>query len=704
MKWWDKLKSKLEAKERKGSGKAIPNEAPPPLVSPPAPAETDDRTGLSRPRGMGGRKSFSLDTAPGSTAAPQQGVVSGALSGSGGGAPPAHASGGPTASSGLASVTEGAALRAGADSTSPRAVAPQQPCSSGGGLGGVFVAPAPASPRGTASPLANGVAAAGAGAAGAAAAVAAAAAAVHTLPGSMQPAGAGGGDPQQQQAQAHAHAPHAQQQHRASLRPNHGGGSGEGREGHAVPRDEDLGSCPPFGTKAVWGLRYTMEDKWAAVPNMVAVPADYAAPASRGQGAPGAAAAACGCISGLARGSGGSTGAKRRVGGGGDGDGGGGGGGDEREALVEGSRSHRPDAAAATDALHYFGVYDGHGGAEAAKHCAARMHHVLLECIRAALDGDEAAFAAPPRAPTPPPAPPAASPEVDKSGHSSASSGSPSAPPPPAPPPPLLAPAADGEWLQAVLARAFVSLDLEFAAVSEGSYVGTTAVVVLLSSQRMWVAHCGDSRAVLGRGGAAMALTQDHKASRDDEVARVQAAGGHVWWDRVMGELAVSRAIGDHCLRPYVIPEPEVCMLERSLDDECLILASDGLWDVLENQEAADMALHRLRSAEAEGLAGVAAARKAASALTKAALERGTRDNVTVLVVDMRHERAAAGAGATPAAAAASASAAGGGGSGHHHASHHHAGHHRAPAAPASSPVPGAVGGAAGAAPKARTK
>jgi protein phosphatase 2C len=70
-------------------------------------------------------------------------------------------------------------------------------------------------------------------------------------------------------------------------------------------------------------------------------------------------------------------------------------------------------------------------------------------------------------------------------------------------------------------------------------------------------------------------------------------------------------------------------MLERSVDDECLILASDGLWDVLSNQEAADMALHRLRAAEAEGVAGVAAARKAASALTKAALERGTRDNVT---------------------------------------------------------------------------
>lgn len=38
-----------------------------------------------------------------------------------------------------------------------------------------------------------------------------------------------------------------------------------------TPRDEDLGSCPPYATKAVWGLRYTMEDKWAAVPNLIQV-------------------------------------------------------------------------------------------------------------------------------------------------------------------------------------------------------------------------------------------------------------------------------------------------------------------------------------------------------------------------------------------------------------------------------------------------
>jgi serine/threonine protein phosphatase PrpC len=62
-----------------------------------------------------------------------------------------------------------------------------------------------------------------------------------------------------------------------------------------------------------------------------------------------------------------------------------------------------------------------------------------------------------------------------------------------------------------------------------------------------------------------------------------------------MGELAVSRAIGDHCLRPYVIPEPELLMVERTPDDEVLVMASDGLWDVMNNQEAVDMALHSLQ-------------------------------------------------------------------------------------------------------------
>ena len=59
-----------------------------------------------------------------------------------------------------------------------------------------------------------------------------------------------------------------------------------------------------------------------------------------------------------------------------------------------------------------------------------------------------------------------------------------------------------------------------------------------------------------------------------------------LFWNghRVMGVLAMSRAIGDHCLRPYVIPEPEISAFARHPGDELLLLASDGLWDVMTNQ------------------------------------------------------------------------------------------------------------------------
>lgn len=89
--------------------------------------------------------------------------------------------------------------------------------------------------------------------------------------------------------------------------------------------------------------------------------------------------------------------------------------------------------------------------------------------------------------------------------------------------------ASNGSWLLPALSHSFVSLDREFGVISEGSYVGSTAVVVLIGSSRVWVAHAGDSRAVLGRGGGVQVLTSDHKASRDDEVARVQVGGGFVF-------------------------------------------------------------------------------------------------------------------------------------------------------------------------------
>lgn len=133
---------------------------------------------------------------------------------------------------------------------------------------------------------------------------------------------------------------------------------------------------------------------------------------------------------------------------------------------------------------------------------------------------------------------------------------------------------------------------------------------------------------------------------RPDELRRIEEAGGRViYWDgaRVLGMLAMSRAIGDSYLKPYVIPEPEVTITDRSDGDECLILASDGLWDVVSNETACGVARMCLRAqspttaAAAEDIPDKACS-DASILLTKLALARHSADNVSVLVVDLRRQ------------------------------------------------------------------
>jgi protein phosphatase 2C len=51
----------------------------------------------------------------------------------------------------------------------------------------------------------------------------------------------------------------------------------------------------------------------------------------------------------------------------------------------------------------------------------------------------------------------------------------------------------------------------------------------------------------------------------------------------------MSRSIGDHHLRPYVIAEPEVSSFDRCPEDEVLIIATDGLWDVFSSTVSRDI-------------------------------------------------------------------------------------------------------------------
>uniref|UniRef100_A0A1J3IBH3 protein-serine/threonine phosphatase n=1 Tax=Noccaea caerulescens TaxID=107243 RepID=A0A1J3IBH3_NOCCA len=141
--------------------------------------------------------------------------------------------------------------------------------------------------------------------------------------------------------------------------------------------------------------------------------------------------------------------------------------------------------------------------------------------------------------------------------------------------------------------RGYLATDTEFLKEKDVKG-GSCCVTALLNDGNLVVANAGDCRAVLSVGGFAEALTSDHRPSRDDERNRIESSGGYVdtfhsvW--RIQGSLAVSRGIGDAHLKQWVISEPETKILRINPQHEFLILASDGLWDKVSNQEAVDIA------------------------------------------------------------------------------------------------------------------
>lgn len=186
---------------------------------------------------------------------------------------------------------------------------------------------------------------------------------------------------------------------------------------------------------------------------------------------------------------------------------------------------------------------------------------------------------------------------------------------------------------------------------------GSTAITVLIVNKTLYVGNVGDSRAVLcSSGGRAIDMSHDHKPAREDEKARIEKLGGKVihygTW-RVQGVLAVSRAFGDRRLKAYVSAEPELKTRALQDGDDFLILASDGVWDVLTSQEAVDIVRQAVADGPhanhggtgAPGTAGGAMhqaasdIKDAARRLTNAAYGRHSMDNITTLVINLSHFR-----------------------------------------------------------------
>jgi len=158
---------------------------------------------------------------------------------------------------------------------------------------------------------------------------------------------------------------------------------------------------------------------------------------------------------------------------------------------------------------------------------------------------------------------------------------------------------------------------------------GTTSVVIMITSTHLHVGWVGDSQAILARNQTHIDIMTPHKPEREDEKKRIEDLGGCVVWFgawRVNGTLSVSRAIGDASHKPYVSGDPDIKSLLLDGTEDFVVIACDGLWDVIPPWEAVELVVDYVKDF------GVDADATAKHLVTQA-VDRGSQDNITIIIV-----------------------------------------------------------------------
>jgi protein phosphatase len=172
---------------------------------------------------------------------------------------------------------------------------------------------------------------------------------------------------------------------------------------------------------------------------------------------------------------------------------------------------------------------------------------------------------------------------------------------------------------------------------------GSTVICAVVHGSMLFVACLGDARAVVSEGGGmTLAMSEDHKPSDPQETQRVIRCGGTVQFGRVCGCLAVSRALGDYEFKftgSKFVPNKELMVSniadvrQLNITDATtfILLACDGLWDVMSNEESTAFVLEYLRKADLKE--PKRALDQCCLRLADLAVERGSTDNVSVVIM-----------------------------------------------------------------------
>jgi serine/threonine protein phosphatase PrpC len=176
-----------------------------------------------------------------------------------------------------------------------------------------------------------------------------------------------------------------------------------------------------------------------------------------------------------------------------------------------------------------------------------------------------------------------------------------------------------------LLREAYLRVDAHL--VERDTRSGTTAADFYIMGDRFLAANAGDTRIIVGTKKGFSFLTKDHKPDLPEEKARIENLGGRVLSygaPRVEGILAMSRALGDTGLKPYISCEPRIVEGYPGNENDYAVLACDGVWDVLTPDEVIKIVRIAIDPW------------KASEEISKKALDNGSTDNITVIVLDLR--------------------------------------------------------------------
>ncbi|CAF1608897.1 unnamed protein product [Didymodactylos carnosus] len=237
----------------------------------------------------------------------------------------------------------------------------------------------------------------------------------------------------------------------------------------------------------------------------------------------------------------------------------------------------------------YFSIFDGHNGLDTARKCAEDFHRYLLKSFNEMLKHGE---------------------PIDG---------------------PLKSSQLDLILFRKTIKQTYFFMDEQLRkSKTQHDESGAVVITCLIGPEVIYFMNVGDARAILvSKTGQVLLSTHDHKTSDPDEQHRIAEKGGSIWDNRVEGQLAMTRVLGDFSMDKDLVP-PDADIKEYTIHDTnnplgFIVLACDGIWDVMSNKECAKFIVERM--SRTQDLC------KICDEVLEECLKRGSADNMTIYII-----------------------------------------------------------------------